>query len=107
MTKEVTIGKKTVPMKASALTPYLFKNIFGEDLIQGVQALQKTAAKGTMDAVFIAKMAWIMAKEANKDIEPLEEWLDQFEIFDLYEAMPQIIELWGLNEKQNSTPRKK
>ena len=106
MKKDITIGEKTVPMSASALTTLLFKNQFGEDLIKGMQNLQKDAQKGEVDLIFVSKMAWVMAKEYNKDIEPLEEWLSQFEMFDIGNALPEIITFWASNEKQNSVPRK-
>ena len=27
----------------------------------------------------------------------IEEWLDQFDMFSIYEVLPQILELWGDN----------
>lgn len=107
MKKDINIGGKIVTMSASALTPFLYKQAFGEDLIKGMQILQTTTQEGTMDSVFVSKMAWIMAKEADKEIPPIEEWLSQFEMFAIFEAFPSIIELWALNEKSNSIPRKK
>lgn len=104
MTKEIIIGGVPVQMKATAFTPFQFKAEFGEDLIKGMQSIPKTEE---LDSVFMARVAWIMAKGANPDIEPLEEWLEQFGIFDLYEAFPKIIELWGLNNQQHAKPRKK
>lgn len=107
MKKDITIGERTVPMSASALTPFSYKKIFGGDLIQDIQKLQKGSSKGELDAELVCQMTYIMARESDKDILPFEEWLSQFELFDLYESFGEVIQLWGLNEETRSTPRKK
>ena len=40
-----------------------------------------------------------MAKHADPDSVPAspDEWLEQFNTFSIYEILPQLIELWGLN----------
>jgi len=39
-----------------------------------------------------------MACHADPTVPPtIEEWLDQFEMFSIYEILPQILELWGSN----------
>lgn len=35
-----------------------------------------------------------------------EEWLEQFEIFDIYEVLPQILEMWEKENHQKSVPKK-
>lgn len=39
-----------------------------------------------------------MAKHADSSVpnDP-DEWLEQFNTFSIYEILPQLIELWGLN----------
>ena len=50
-----------------------------------------------------------MAKHADKDAVPgsVEEWLEQFEIFDIYQVLPEILELWNLNTLTTAAPKKK
>lgn len=39
-----------------------------------------------------------MAYHADNSIpSTIEEWLDQFDMFSIYEVLPQILELWGDN----------
>ena len=39
-----------------------------------------------------------MALHADPTIPgTIDEWLDQFEMFSIYEILPQILELWGNN----------
>ena len=43
-------------------------------------------------------VAYIMAYHADNSIpSTIEEWLDQFDMFSIYEVLPQILELWGDN----------
>lgn len=104
MKKDVKIGERMVPMKASAFTPFLYKEQFGRDIITEMQQMQDS---GNVDSVFIARLGWVFAKSADPTTPGLEEWLDSFELFDLYMASAQIIELWALNNQQNSKPVKK
>ena len=48
-----------------------------------------------------------MAKHADKDVpDSPEEWLDGFNTFSIYEVLPQIIELWGINTEQQVQSKK-
>ena len=43
-------------------------------------------------------IAYIMAKHADAAIPSSpDEWLEQFNTFSIYEILPQLIDLWGLN----------
>ena len=43
-------------------------------------------------------MAYIMAFHADPTIPgTIEEWLDEFERFSIYQVLPEILELWGAN----------
>ena len=39
-----------------------------------------------------------MAYHADRNIPGnIDDWLDQFEMFSIYEILPEILELWGTN----------
>ena len=39
-----------------------------------------------------------MAYHADRSIAGnIDDWLDQFEMFSIYEILPEILELWGAN----------
>lgn len=43
-------------------------------------------------------VAYIMACHADPSVpDTIDEWLDQFEMFSIYEVLPEILELWGSN----------
>ena len=46
-----------------------------------------------------ANIAYIMAKHADPENVPdsPDDFLEQFNTFSIYEILPQLIELWGLN----------
>ncbi len=52
-------------------------------------------------------IAYIMAKHADASVpDTPEEWLDGFGTFSIYQVLPQIIELWGLNVQTDVTSKK-
>ena len=36
----------------------------------------------------------------------IDEWLDQFHIFDIYKILPDIVEMWEMENEQMSVPKK-
>ena len=43
-------------------------------------------------------IAYIMAKHADANIpDNPEDWLDEFSTFSIYQVLPELIKLWGLN----------
>lgn len=119
--KTIIIDGKQVPMRASASTPRLYRIKFGRDLIKDMQSLQtksKSNEEFTVeDLTVFENLAFLMAYTADVDENgnhlgnvpnSVEDWLDGFDgLFDIYEALPQIFELWGLNVAETSTAKKK
>lgn len=104
--KIVKIDEVEVPFKASAAIPRLYRLKFGRDIYRDFASLQKNVRKNDEEnsgldieslEVF-ENIAYIMAKHADSSVpnDP-DEWLEQFNTFSIYEILPQLIELWGLN----------
>ena len=52
-------------------------------------------------------IAFVMAKHADARIPNTpEEWLDGFNTFSIYQVLPQLIELWGLNVQTDIESKK-
>ena len=52
-------------------------------------------------------IAYVMAKHAVTNIpDTPEEWLDGFNTFSIYQVLPQLIELWGLNVQTDVSAKK-
>lgn len=105
--KIVTIDGIEVPMRASASSPRTYRQVFGKDLFMELDKLREAYANGgEIDLEILENMAYLFAYQANEDVPNIDEWLDQFGITSVYEALPQILELWGENEKTTSKQKK-
>lgn len=108
MIRKIEIDGKEVAFKASAAIPRIYRIRFGRDIYADLAKLEKAINKNGESAssldVFSLELfeniAYIMAKHADNSIpDTPEEWLDQFSTFSIYQILPQIIELWGLNNQ--------
>ena len=53
-------------------------------------------------------IAFLMHKHGDpSQPSDIDEWLDQFETFDIYQILPDILEMWNLENKTNSKAKKR
>ena len=104
--KKVEIDGKQVPFKASAAIPRIYRIKFNRDIYKDLRSLEKAVGEGDEENsnldLFSLEMfeniAYVMAKHADPNSpDTPEEWLDEFNTFSIYQVLPSIIELWGLN----------
>ena len=104
--KNIIIDGIDVPFKASAAVPRLYRLKFRRDIYQDFAALQKSVGENTEESSALdieslevfENIAYIIAKHADAAIPASpDEWLEQFNTFSIYEILPQLINLWGLN----------
>ena len=118
MDKIITIDGRDVKFRATARTPRLYRALVGRDMIADMNRLQKKFKQieaGEEDALDLVDLqifedtAYIMARQAEPETieKSADEWLDTFGMFSIYEILPHIFQLWALNTKQTSTPKKK
>ena len=103
-------------LKASAAVPRLYRIKFGRDIYKDLRQLEKSVGENDEDNsnldLFSLEMfedlAWLMARHADpaKVPDSPEEFLDQFNTFSIYQILPQLIELWGLNVQTEVESRK-
>ena len=115
MTRVITIDGKEVPFKASAAIPRIYRVKYGRDIFKDLMKLEKalnenTAEDSSLDLVSLEtfeNIAYLMATHADPAVpDTAEEWLDGFSVFSIYQVLPEIIELWGLNVQTQSTAKK-
>ena len=113
--KKVKIDGEQVPFKASAAIPRIYRLKFQRDIYKDLSALEKSINQANPDDsnldLFSLEMfeniAFVMAKHADPSIpDTPEEWLDEFNTFSIYQVLPQLIELWGLNVKTDVEAKK-
>lgn len=106
LSKTVTIGDREVTFRSSAAIPRMYRIKFKRDIFKDLNRLEKSYKDrddGTKeleieDLEIFENVAYIMALHADPSIpKTIEDWLDQFEMFSIYEILPQILELWGSN----------
>lgn len=114
VTKTIAICGQPVRFCASAATPRLYRLKFKRDIFADMQKLTKEFQErnaGTDLAVesleIFENVAYIMAFQADRTIpDTIDQWLDQFEMFSIYEVLGELVQLWGDNLFTASTAKK-
>ena len=116
VTKKIEIDGKEVEFKASAAVPRIYRMKFGRDIYKDLRMLEKSVGENDEDdsnldlfsLELFESLAWLMAKHASPDTVPdtPEGWLEEFNTFSIYQILPQLIDLWGLNVKTTVEARK-
>ena len=113
--RNIEIDGKQVPFKASAAIPRIYRMKFQRDIYKDLKALEKSVGDNSeessnLDMFFLEmfeNIAFVMAKHADAGIPNTpEEWLDGFNTFSIYQVLPQLIELWGLNVQTDVEAKK-
>ncbi len=107
LTKTIEIDGQQVTFRASAAIPRIYRNKFHRDIYRDLSALQKSIDEENPEASMLDSfslevfedISYIMAKHADPEGVPdtADAWLDQFGTFSIYQVLPEIIALWGLN----------
>ena len=111
MFKSITMNDREMGMLANAASPLLYKSVFKTDLLQEIQKMDPNAP----DVGLVMRLAFILSMQADKkkveDFRKLTEddfieWLEQFEPFELIEHGNDIMQLYAMNTKSTSIPKK-
>ena len=116
MTKKINIDGKDVMFKASAAIPRIYRLKVHRDIYKDLRDLEKAVDSSSEEQssldLFSLEMfeniAFVMAKHADPTAVPdsPEDWLDEFNTFSIYQVLPEIIELWGLNVQSEVESKK-
>ena len=117
--KTIQISGKSVRFRSSAAIPRLYRIKFKRDIFKDLTKLEKSYKGKTDDGVemqiedleIFENVAYIMAWHADPSIPgDINDWLDEFEMFSIYQVLPEILDLWGTNlvtdiqSKKNGIP---
>ena len=132
MRKVITIGGVDCNFKSSAAIPRMYRLKFERDIFVDMQKLKRDVdineriqdekrkkAEAAGEKYFeestipveslemFENIAFLMHKHGDpQQPSDIDEWLEQFETFSIYEVLPEILEMWNLENKQMSTPKK-
>ena len=113
--KKIVIDGQEVAFRASAAIPRIYRVKFHRDIYKDLRALVKAVgdnseSESNLDMFSLEmfeNIAFVMAKHADPTIpDTPEEWLDNFSTFSIYQVLPSIIELWGLNVQTDIQSKK-
>jgi len=115
--RTVNVAGTEVRFRSSAAIPRMYRLRFGRDIFREISELQKdfeANKDGDMSDIAIDNLekfeniAYIMAKHADPSIpDDIDEWLEQFEMFDIYTILPEILQMWTENMATDVAPKKK
>lgn len=116
MVKNFKIGDKELTFKSSAAIPHIYRRQFNRDIFIDMDSLQKELkikddGSSELSPEYIElfeNLAYCFAKHADSELpdDPLE-WLGQFEMFDIYNLLPEIISMWTAETVSTSRLKKK
>lgn len=136
MKKTIKISGIECKFKSSAAIPRIYRLKYGRDIFVDMVQIQKKVEAQERQKKALKKqyekegktfeesdfssglpldslemfenIAYIMHKHGDKEQpDTIEEWLDQFETFDIYQILPEIVEMWNLENRQMSEAKKK
>lgn len=122
MRKTLTISGIECNFKSSAAIPRMYRLKFGRDVFVDLQKLKKQveineklkeetgedSSSLPIDSLEIFEnIAFLMHKHGDPtQPSEIDEWMEQFETFSIYKVLPEILEMWGLENKQMSVSKK-
>ena len=136
MRKTITISGIQCEMKSSAAIPRMYRLKFKRDIFVDMQKiakqievqnklkeeLRKQAEENGEEfdesefesglpvesLEIFENIAFLMHKHGDpSQPKEIDEWLDQFDMFDIYKVFPEILKMWNIENKQMSTPKKR
>lgn len=136
MKKDIDISGITCHFKSSAAIPRIYRLKFRRDIFVDMAKIQKMikvqqrlkedqAADMQSDAQemeeseigsslpmealeLFENIAYLMHKHGDhSQPDDINEWLDQFDIFDIYKIFPEILTMWNIETQQMSQAKKK
>ena len=113
--KTVNICGKDIKFKSSASVPRLYRIKFRRDIFKDLNKLEKSFKKSEKsqdelqidDLEIFENVAYIMAFHADPTIpETIDAWLEQFDMFSIYQILPETLSLWGENMETDIESKK-
>lgn len=74
--------------------------------LEAYQEATQDAQLSVLDLEIFEDVAYIMARHYDPKLPSTPgEWLEGFDVFSIYEILPEILALWNLQEKTTSVPK--
>lgn len=121
MERTITVSNREVKLKTNAGILRRYRQWFGRDIVTDMNEILDGLANvvdddgmvlfSTLPVDVLTKfedVCYAMNKYGDPEGVPddIDEWLDGFETFDIYVVFPEIIDLWNLDNRTQSTAKK-
>lgn len=101
MERILTIDGRQVKFKSTGAFLLKYKAQFQRDALKDILKLQNTIDPETnemkdieaLDLEVFYNLIWVLAKTADPNLQPPEEWLDTFSEFPLMDIVPQVMDM--------------
>lgn len=107
MRKTVTIDGREIKLVSNGATPIFYKQEFGSDffadLIRLTKSMEGMAGKDmlamtyeqidNLDLTLFFNVVYILAKQGDKNLNDMTDWLEDFDEFPIMEIIPDIMEI--------------
>lgn len=111
MEKTVLIGEQERTFRSNGATPIRYRKLFkGADFFRDLNNLKNIDIDNMKDADLeaVEKIAYTMCEDSSEKDMTFEKWLEQFELFALLQAIPEVIGIiTGNLDTQNLTDNSK
>lgn len=115
MEKIINISGKEVKLASTAGTLHRYRMMFKRDLLKDVMSLEgafknireNNADFSALDLEMFENISYTLALTADRNLPPMDQWLDQFETFDVYRVLPVILEMLYSNLHSINSDEKK
>lgn len=116
MEKVIIIDGKEVKLAATSGALYRYREEFKSDFLRDLTDLESKLKKikksenqdenrleefKQCQLEMFERIAYTMAKTADPSIPPIDRWLDNFNMFSIYEVLPEIMEIASSNFMSN------
>lgn len=110
--KTITINDIDVKFKVTGATPIRYMTMYGKDFLAEFIKLEKEINSGTIaDFMPVYRIVYCLAKQADAEIEDMEDWLESFEdglpVFDVLTELFPLIQLNLASTNNTGKSRKK
>lgn len=94
MEKKIKVGDVEKIFRSNGATPIKYRRLFkGRDFFRDLSGMKGLDANALADADIeaVERIAFVMCEDSNSPDVTFEAWLEQFDLFDLFQAMPGVI----------------
>lgn len=110
MEKIIKIDGKDVPLKATAMNMVIYRGQFNKDIMEVAGQIVKAGSTqnfSEIDSLGVARVIWTMAKTADKDLPPFDQWFEGIEQFPILDILGDTMELIMANLTSTTTIKPK